>query len=84
MLAGPRRAAAAELAGIEEYRLDYRVTEPPFSVMLMRRFLKDLAVEVLPPFGAFGRRVAMAFDDLESLSRPRVELVCTRCMVELQ
>ena len=77
-------AAAAELAGIEEYRTDYRVVEPPFSVMLMRWFLQDVAVEVLSPFGAFGRRVGMIFDDLESLSRPRVELVCTRCMVELQ
>jgi protease-4 len=77
-------AAAAKLAGIEEYRTDYRVIEPPFSVVMARRFLQDTAVGALPHIGSVGRRVALVFEELESLSRPRAELVCARCMVEFR
>ena len=77
-------AAAAELAELEEYRVHYRLIQPPMRSVLLRQLLRDFAVEVLPPFGAFGRRVALVFDDLDALSRPQVELLCARCMVEIQ
>jgi protease-4 len=77
-------AAAAELTGLEDYRVHYRVQEPPFGVVLLRRFMTDVAIELGSPFGAFGRRVGQLFEDIEALSRPQVSLVCTRCLVELQ
>jgi protease-4 len=77
-------AAAAELTGLEDYKVHYRVQEPPFGVVLLRRIMADAAIKIDSPFGAFGRRVGQLFEDIEAFSRPQVSLVCTRCLVELQ
>jgi protease-4 len=77
-------AAAAEIAGVGDYRTEYRFREPPFSVKFIRRFMRDALVEADSPLGAFGRRVGVLFQAMEDLSRPRVSLVCNRCLVELQ
>jgi protease-4 len=77
-------AAAAELAGVDDYRVRHRAIEPPLGFALVRRFLAGLSLHIEPSLSAFGRRVGALFQDLEDLGRPNVSLVCRRCLVEFQ
>ena len=77
-------AAAAAMAGLEEYRVKHRVIDPPLSAVLVRRFASDIALDIGFPPGAVGQRLEELFENIDLLTRPQVNLLCARCMVKLQ
>lgn len=74
-------AAAAEQAGLDEYRVNYVVKEPPFAIAFLQQFSASMGIS--QPYGAFGLRIARLFDELQGISRPQATVMCTQCMVEL-
>lgn len=74
-------AAAADQAGLEEYRVNYVVKEPPFAFAFLQQFSAQVAFS--EPYGAFGRRIAKLFEELEGINQPKATVMCANCMVEL-
>lgn len=75
-------AGAAELAGLEEYGVDYVVKKISPRMALLRYL--DILEPVQAGYGAFARQVMALFRGLESLSEPRATVMCTTCLIELR
>ena len=76
--------AAAEMAGLEAYRVDYVTPEPSRAALLLQRFaIGALGVDGVPGEHSFARRLARLMEELEGISEPRATVMCTHCMIKL-
>ena len=77
-------AAAAELASLEDYRVNHVVKEPSPGFLLLKYLDVALGTDIQLPYADFSRRVSRLMAEFEGLSRPRATVLCTSCLVELQ
>ncbi len=76
-------AAAANRAGLADYRVDYVVKEPPPYLALLRAFRQGASLDISSSYRAFGAQVARLIGLLEGINKPTATVMCTECMVEL-
>jgi protease-4 len=76
-------SAAAQRAGVPEYRVNYVVQEMSPTFAFLRRFLGTASLEAASPYGEFAQRVSRLLSIVQGISQPRATVMCTRCMVEL-
>jgi protease-4 len=77
-------AAAAGLAGLEDFRINYVVQEVSPGFALLRRFTASLSGGTPGASESLSRKTVRFLASLEGLSQPRATVLCTRCTVELQ
>jgi protease-4 len=75
--------AAAQAAGIEDYRVNYVVKEMPPHVLLLRQLTAGAGLQVSSQYQDFGQRMEKLFDIVEGINRPTATVMCSECMVEL-
>ena len=76
-------AAAAELAELDAYQVDYVVKAPSKAIMILRELQGGIGIKVPSMLGTYGDYMAQIFKVLESVSEPRATVLCAECMVEL-
>jgi protease IV len=75
-------AAAAQMASLADYQVDYVVKSPSAAVLFMRQFGAQLQQSVaVNPVAA---RAAALFDSLQGITEPRATIMCNYCSVELR
>ena len=77
-------AAAAENAGLEEYRVNYVVKEMPAVLALLQRFSASLPIGISTPSPQFSERIERLMHIVEDINQPRATVMCSECLVEMQ
>ena len=76
--------AAAEMAGLEAYRVDYVTPQPSRAAQLLQRFaIGALGVDGDLREHSFARRLARLMEELEGISEPQATVLCAHCMIDL-
>lgn len=75
--------AAAEKAGLDDYRVNYVVQEMPPHIAFLKQFSASIIEPVNVSNGEFARRMEQLFEIVEGISQPTATVMCTECMVEL-
>ena len=77
-------AAAATMAELEEYRVNYVTRELPLGARLLRDFIQRSPLEVSPVYSDMADHLAALFASLDGLTEPRAEVICTDCLVKIE
>ncbi len=75
--------AAAEMAGIDDYRVNYVVEEANPGLSLLRWLTGSLGVAELPRRNSFAQLALQFLASLENISQPRATVMCAICAVEV-
>ncbi len=74
---------AAELAALEDYRVNYIERELSFGEQLLRDMMQQAPVSVAPGVKDLYRQVEAVLAPLAEVSQPRVTVMCSSCIVDL-
>ena len=64
--------------------VDYVFLEPPFPLVLLRRFTASMGVNLSTPYPELTRGFVSLMEIMEGRSAPSASVMCTLCLVELQ
>lgn len=77
-------AAAASMASLDAYRVDYVSREMSFGARLLRDLSQQAPLRVHPVYEGVMGRFAALLEPIAGLRRPRVEALCADCLVKLE
>ena len=77
-------AAAASLANLETYRIDYVSREISFGARLLRDLSQRAPLRVHPVYEGVMGTFAALLEPMVGLRRPRVEALCADCLVKIE
>jgi protease-4 len=75
--------AAAAMAELEDYRVNYVTREVPFITRFLRDLMQQAPVRANPVYSGVLQQFAALFEPLQGLSQPRAEVLCAECMVKM-
>ncbi len=76
-------AHAAELASLEDYRVNYIERELSFGEQFLKDMMQQAPVSVAPGVKDLYRQVEAVLAPLADVSQPRVTVMCSSCVVDL-
>jgi protease IV len=72
--------AAADAAGIDDYRINYVVKKMPPHIALLQQFGASVGGQ---QYREFSLRMEKLFDIVAGIDRPTATVMCTDCMIEI-